>query len=116
MLTEPYHDPTGDEMEFKYFCALADKFERKPELLGKALEIADRWLAMDAHGSRHVNRYIGQWRDLIANAMTAPYGLSSLIEVLRNDDEDTRFLKGFAPFPGILTQEEYRPFLCASRH
>lgn len=112
MLTQPYHDPTGDEMEFKYFCYLADKFEREPELLRKPLKTIERWLAIDNHGAQQLLK----WRALIEAALASDAGMQALTSALRADDEDTRWFKGFAPFPGVLTEEEYRPFLCASRH
>lgn len=112
MLTQPYHDPTGDEMEHKYFCCLADKFEREPELLQRALRTIERWLKIDNHGAEQLL----EWRALIAAARASPAGMAALAKVLRADDEDTRWFKGFAPFPGVLSPEEYQPFACASRH
>lgn len=106
------HDDTGDKLEHAYFCYLADKFEREPELLRRALATVQRWLTIDHHGAKHLL----SWRQLIVNALDTRAGMSQLCEVLRADDEGTRFLKGFAPFPGLLTRAEKKQFLCASRH
>lgn len=108
----PYHDPTGDETEHRYFCYLADKFEADPSLLQKPLETIQRWLTIDGHGAA----YLLQWRELIEAAKESSSGMKSLSRMLRADDEKTRYLKGFAPFPGILTRQERRQFLCDSRH
>jgi hypothetical protein len=106
------HDDTGDKLEHAYFCYLADKFERDPSLLTKALANVQRWLSLDSHGTKHLQ----WWRQLIDDALSASSGLARLCAVLRADDEETRFLKGFAPFPGILSREESERFVCASRH
>lgn len=106
------HDDTGDKLEHAYFCYLADKFEREPELLTKSLATIQRWLSIDHHGARHLLR----WQEIILEAIKSRTGLAALCEVLRADDEETRFLKGFAPFPGLLSREEKKQFLCASRH
>jgi hypothetical protein len=108
----PYHDPTGDEMEHKYFCYLADKFEADPSLLERPVRTIQRWLSIDHHGAHALLK----WRQLIEAAMQSAEGMKSLVTVLRADDEETRCFKGFAPFPGILTREERRQFLCDSRH
>ena len=99
-------------MEFAYFCYLADKFETDPGLLNIALETVDRWLA---NGSSSPLRH-RQWRDLIEQARLSKQGMQRLSKVLREDDEETRLFKGFAPFPAVLNQKEKRQFLCASRH
>jgi hypothetical protein len=106
------YDDTGDKLEHAYFCYLADKFERDPALLSKALANVQRWLSLDSHGAKHLH----WWRTLIDDALSASSGLARLCSVLRADDEETRFLKGFAPFPGILSREESERFVCASRH
>jgi hypothetical protein len=106
------HDDTGDKLEHAYFCYLAEKFEREPELLSKPLATIHRWLAIDHHGAKHLY----WWQELISNALKAPAGMKKLCAVLRADDEETRLLKGFAPFPGLLSREEKKQFICASRH
>jgi hypothetical protein len=108
----PYHDPTGDQIEHAYFCYLADKFEADPSLLDKPLCTIERWLALDNHGATQLLR----WRQLIEAAKQNPDDLGKLTAILRADDEDTRYFKGFDPFPGILSKEESRQFICISRH
>lgn len=99
-------------MEFAYFCYLADKFEADPGLLNIALETVNRWLSK---GSSNPVRH-HQWRELIEQARLSTQGMQRLAKVLREDDEETRLLKGYAPFPAVLNQKEKRQFLCASRH
>ncbi|MGV3660173.1 MAG: hypothetical protein ACO1TE_08305 [Prosthecobacter sp.] len=106
------HDDTGDKLEHAYFCYLADKFEREPELLTKPLATIQRWLSIDHHGAQQLLH----WQQLVSGAIQSRSGLDALCDVLRADDEETRFLKGFAPFPGLLSREEKKQFLCASRH
>lgn len=106
------HDDTGDKLEHAYFCYLADKFEREPALLEIAIETIDRWRKRGTWGLDHLAR----WRQLIEAARHSRNGLERLVEVLRADDEDTRYFKGFDPFPGVLQPAEKRQFICASRH
>ena len=108
----PYHDPTGDQIEHAYFCYLADKFEADPALLEKPLSTIEHWLSLDNHGASQLLR----WRQIIESAKQSADGLAQLGAILRADDEDTRYFKGFAPFPGVLTREESRQFICISRH
>ncbi len=108
----PYHDPTGDQIEYAYFCYLADKFEADPALLEKPLRTIERWLSLDNHGASQLLK----WQRLIEAARTDRQGMEALTTVLRADDEDTRYFKGFDPFPGVLSREESRQFVCVSRH
>jgi len=112
MNKQPYHDPTGDQMEHAHFCYLADKVEADPDLLNIPLATIERWLAK---GSVYA-KYVLQWRQLIEEARKSTQGMAALSGVLRADDEETRFFKGFDPFPGVLGRQEKRRFLCASRH
>lgn len=108
----PYHDDTGDRLEHAYFCHLAEKFEREPELLAIPLATIQRWLGIDKHGAAELL----EWQGLILEASRSAAGMRRLATILRADDETTRELKGFAPFPGVLNQEEKQRFLCVSRH
>lgn len=108
----PYHDASGDEKQTRYFCYLASRFEQDPELLRKAEVTLERWLALDSHGSEPLHR----WKQLIQAAIHSSEGLGALTQVLRSGDADALWLKGFAPFPGLLSKLERRSFLCASRH
>jgi hypothetical protein len=42
--------------------------------------------------------------------------LQRLLDLLRDDSEESRDWKGFSPFPGILTKEELEPLIWTSRH
>ena len=106
------HDDTGDKLEHAYFCYLADKFEREPELLEIPLRNIARW----TNRGHWAAKRLLQWQDLITNARTTRDGMRDLAALLRADDEETRFFKGFAPFPGVLSEEESDRFLCSSRH
>jgi len=113
MLTiENCHDPAGDIQEYQIFCLIADKIEADPSLLAKPLDNIDRWIA---RGSRAKKRLL-EWRALVEAAQASPAGLQALLAILRDDSEEVRYFKGFAPFPGILTLEERRRFPWISRH
>jgi hypothetical protein len=106
------HDDTGDKLEHAYFCFLADKFEREPELLEIPLATISRWRQRGTWGLEHLAR----WETLIHAAQNSREGLQSLARLLRSDDEETLFFKGFDPFPGVLGTAEKKQFICASRH
>lgn len=106
------HDDTGDKLEHAYFCYLADKFEREPELLEIPLQTISRWRKRGTWGEEHLSR----WETLIQAARGSQTDLKKLAGVLRADDEETLFFKGFDPFPGVLSMQEKKQFVCASRH
>lgn len=108
----PYHDPTGDQLAFRQFCRIADKIEEDPVLLKIPLANIDRWL-----GKGHwAKRELCQWRTWIEDAQSSPDGLRRLLDLLRDDSEESRDWKGYDPFPGILSDEELAPILWTSRH
>jgi hypothetical protein len=88
--------------EDAYFRLIADKIEADPSLLSIPLENIGRW--MD-NGHWAVTR-LNQWKDLIETAQKTGKGMRRLLLVLRSDDEEMRFFKGFAPFPGVVSREE----------
>ncbi|MFO1484442.1 MAG: hypothetical protein U1F71_13870 [Verrucomicrobiaceae bacterium] len=108
----PYHDPEGDRLAHQQFCLIADKIEADPALLRIPLENIERWLGRGHWAGRELN----QWRQWIEAAQVSPAGMTRLLDLLRDDSEEAREWKGFAPFAGVLTTEERRGFLCASRH
>lgn len=113
MLTiENCHDPAGDIQEHQMFCLIADKIEADPSLLQIPLANVDRWLA---RGHRAVEK-LGEWRALIERAQASEAGMKELLAVLRDDSESTRWFKGWAPFPGIITPAELKRFPWISRH
>lgn len=106
------HDDTGDKLEHAYFCYLADKFEREPALLEIPLQNIERWTQRGHWALKRLQ----QWKGLISDARSSDGGMRRLGDLLRADDEETRFIKGFAPFPGVLSEQESEAFLCSSRH
>jgi|GEM_PF-1012170 len=106
------HDDTGDKLEHAYFCYLADKFEREPELLEIPLRVISRWRQRGTGGGA----YLLRWETLIQAARGSETSLKELVGVLRADDEETRDFKGSDPFPGVLNDGEKEQFICVSRH
>ena len=106
------HDDTGDKLEHAYFCYLAEKFEKEPALLDIPLQTISRWRSRGTWGLEQ----LGRWESLIQAAQKSPSGLAELTGLLRADDEETLFFKGFDPFPGVLSAQEKKQFICASRH
>ena len=96
-----------EQRSHERFCLIADKIEVEPSLLRIPLANVDRWLGRD-HAAK---KRLLEWRELIVAAMASQPGLIRLLDLLRADDEETRFFKGFAPFPGVLTASEAERFL-----
>ena len=109
---EPYHDPTGDQMEYLRFGMIADKIEADPALLRIPLDNMERWLAL----GHHARREFAQWREWIVAARESSAGMKRLLDFLRDDSEEAREWKGYSPFAGILTKKERQAFLCVSMH
>jgi len=109
---QPYHDSSGDEMEHAYFCYLADKFEKQPELLEVALETIDRWVS---HG-HWAKPKLDEWRNVIVSAQSTRQGFAALTTLLRRDDEQAREFRGYDPFPAVLNEQERQSFSWISRH
>ena len=105
-------DSEGDVRAWKRFCLIADKIEADPSLLRIPLANIARWL-----GNGHWAKVeLGQWREWLEAAQTSPQGMQRLLDLLRDDSEESREWKDFAPFAGILSTVERRQFLCTSRH
>lgn len=94
--------------EDAYFCLVADKIEADPSLLRIPLDNISRWASKGHYSSDH---RLGQWRSIIEAAQSTVQGRERLLYILRADDEETRFFKGFAPFPGVLSREEALKFI-----
>lgn len=88
----------------------ADKIERQPELLAVPLANIERWMNSGKLGNLDPLR---RWRAIIEAARTTPEGMRQLLDLLRDDGEDARFLKSCSPFPGVLDKPERRRFRCA---
>jgi len=93
---------------------IAERVEREPALLDEALSTVDRW--MEA-GTAPVSR-LTAWRRILMEAKRGGEGLATLLRLLRDDSEESRRMKDFAPFAGLVQREERRKvFLkCAYDH
>lgn len=93
---------------------IAAKIEKDPALLEVGLQNIDRWIA---NGATQVHR-LEQWRTWILEAQKSPEALAHLLSILREDSEAASHLRDFAPFDGLLTAQDRRPFLleCAFSH
>lgn len=102
----------GDSRSHDRFCLIAEKFPSDPKRIGVAIANVDRWLAA-GHGAK---KRLLQWREMLVAAQTSDNGMAALRDLLRDDSEEARFLKGFAPFPGVLRKEEQELIPWTSRH
>jgi hypothetical protein len=96
------------------FRLIADKIERNPALLQIALGNIARWIANGADQQHRLR----QWEGLIRQAQASKSGMEILLAALREDSERAAHLREFAPFDGVLTTLERRPFIlqCAFQH
>jgi len=93
---------------------IADYVERDPTLLDKALATLDHWLTEGLAPAARLRA----WRQILLDAKGSAEGLAALLRLLRDDSEESRRMKDFAPFAGVLPREERRKvFLkCAYDH
>jgi len=93
---------------------IADKIEKDPALLEIGIQNIDRWIA---NGATQVHR-LEEWRSWILEAQNSPIAMTHLLAILREDSEKASHLRDFAPFSGVLSTEERRPFIleCAYAH
>lgn len=103
---------TGDEVSVDRFRLIADKIEADPSLLSIPLANIERWLA---RGHSAVKR-LEQWRGLILDARDTAAGMRQLLDLLRDQSWEAVFLKEFAPFPGVLTDDELQRLSWTSAH
>jgi len=99
-------------LQLRKWRLIADKIERAPRLLEIPLETVRRW----SESRRDGIDMLEEWRRRIEAAQSDPAALDRLLALLRSDDEQSRHLKSYSPFPGILTSEEVDRFTCAWRH
>jgi hypothetical protein len=105
-------DTEGDRLAHQRFCLIADKIAADPAVLAIPLENIQRWL-----GNGHwAKRELTVWKGWIEAAQVDPAALQRLLDLLRDDSEESRDWKGFSPFPGILTKGELKPLVWTSRH
>ncbi len=93
---------------------IADKIERDPALLEIGLENISRWMA---RGIDQQHKLL-EWRDRILAAQRSQESLASLLALLRAEGEQAEFEREFAPFAGVLSAQDRRPFLseCSYTH
>ena len=93
---------------------IAEHVERDPALVDKALATVDHWLTEGVAPAARLNA----WRRILLDARRSGEGLAALLRLLRDDSEESRRMKDFGPFAGLLSREERRKvFLrCAYDH
>jgi len=101
-----------DQLQHEKWCLIAEKIQQDPALLEIPLMNLQRWSKTRRDGVEILNR----WRKLIEAAQTEASRLAQLLELLKADDEESRLLKSYSPFPGILTSEEVDRFTWSWRH
>ncbi len=77
---------------------IADKLERRPDLLQVAHQNLERWIT-ESRG-RPLRAHL-EWRDLLARTP-----LPELLRLLRSETEEARRLRQSSPFAGLLSPEE----------
>lgn len=103
---------TGDEVSVDRFRLIADKIEADPSLLSIPLANIERWLA---RGHSAIKR-LEQWRGIILDARDTAAGMRHLLDLLRDQSWEAVFLKEFAPFPGVLSEDELQRLSWTSAH
>lgn len=83
---------------------IAEKIECDPGVIDRALATLEHW---GARGLVPPMR-LTQWRGLLVRAKSNQAGMRALLNLLRDESEEARRLKDFAPFAGILSREERR--------
>jgi len=93
---------------------IADKIERDPALLEIGLSNIARWIA---NGIDQQDK-LAEWRERTGKAQQSPEGLAEVLALLREDSERAEYEREFAPFAGVLTTLERRPFIlqCSYTH
>jgi hypothetical protein len=96
------------------FPLIADRLERRPELLREAMAVLQRWRAERLGPERRMI----EWEQLLRDAERGLEGFPRLLALLRDDSEAARRLKNFAPLAGLLTREERRKVIlsCSYAH
>ncbi|MCX6970094.1 MAG: hypothetical protein NTV93_08070 [Verrucomicrobia bacterium] len=107
-------DPCNRFDKLGMFRLIADKIARDPGLLQTGLDNIARWTANGADQQHRLR----QWEGMIRAAQASKPGMETLLSALREDSEQAAHLREFAPFDGVLTTLERRPFIlqCAFQH
>lgn len=77
---------------------IADKLAARPELLQRAVQTLDRWIAQRQPSPPPV---LLEWQRILRQS-----SLSEILALLRSDSPDARRLRQSSPFCGILEPEE----------
>jgi hypothetical protein len=96
------------------FRLIADKIESDPRLLDVGLRNIARWIDNGADQQCRLR----QWEGMIRAAQDSRPAMEALLTALREESEQAEHLREFAPFDGVLTTMERRPFIlqCAFTH
>ena len=97
---------------YDMWCFMADKIERDPSLLRTSIENMDRLIKKGIWGQD----WLARWRRMIEWAQTSDDGLMKLVAFLRSDSEESRQMKSYSSFAGVLTQSERDQFSCSWTH
>jgi hypothetical protein len=115
MFIEMPYDPTAaDAARRTMFRLIADKIERDPACLQTGLDNIARWIA---NGSTQQGK-LREWERLILAARESEEGMQALLRALREDGERADFFRNFAPFAGVLSNDEHGIVgeICAFAH
>jgi len=77
---------------------IADKIEAQPDLLKRAVETLERWIAQRHPAPPPV---LLEWREILRQAT-----LTEILALLRSNSDEARRLRQSSPFCGILSPEE----------
>jgi hypothetical protein len=95
-----------DARSLAMHCRIAQKISRDPDLLNKARENLERWLAK-TKGPKP--RYLREWRQILERPWPA------IAELITSMSEEANRLRSSSPFAGVLTQEERDQIYAAFR-
>ncbi len=91
------------------FPAIAAKLAQEPELLQHARATLQHWSSIAAAPPARIH----QWSTILADASASEGGMARLLALLKDDSEEARRIKDFAPFAGILTRQERQKIIAA---
>jgi len=95
-----------DARSLAMHCRIAQKISRDPELLGKARENLERWIAK---AGSPIPRYLIEWGEILDKPWPA------IAEQMTRMSEDATRLRSSSPFAGILSEEERGQIYAAFR-
>jgi hypothetical protein len=89
-----------DALALAYYCAMADKIEVNPQLVERARDNLQRWIADGGYAECQV-RALLEWQPLLA-----PMRLKELVAVMRDPGLDATRMRQSGPFAGVLSAPE----------